>query len=70
MLGDRGEHRHAVCVHDRVGRSDGSTPNAAKRARGFRVPGGAWVPMIAIGLCLLLMMALPLETWVRFLSGC
>jgi len=36
------------------------------RPRGFRVPGGSWVPLISIGFCLVLMMALPLETWVRF----
>ena len=36
------------------------------RPRGFRVPGSPWLPMISIGFCLALMMALPLETWVRF----
>jgi APA family basic amino acid/polyamine antiporter len=36
------------------------------RARGFRVPGSPWLPMISIAFCLLLMLALPLETWVRF----
>jgi basic amino acid/polyamine antiporter, APA family len=36
------------------------------RPRGFRVPGGSWVPLISIAFCLVLMMALPLETWVRF----
>jgi basic amino acid/polyamine antiporter, APA family len=36
------------------------------RPRGFRVPGGSWVPLISISFCLVLMMALPLETWVRF----
>ena len=34
--------------------------------RGFRVPGAPWLPMISIVFCLVLMMALPLETWVRF----
>ena len=37
-----------------------------ERKRGFRVPGCPWLPMISIGFCLLLMLALPLETWVRF----
>ncbi len=37
-----------------------------ERRRGFRVPGSPWLPMISIGFCLVLMMALPLETWVRF----
>jgi APA family basic amino acid/polyamine antiporter len=36
------------------------------RPRGFRVPGGGWLPLVSIGFCLVLMMALPLETWVRF----
>jgi APA family basic amino acid/polyamine antiporter len=36
------------------------------RPRGFRVPGGTWMPLISIFFCLILMMALPLETWVRF----
>jgi APA family basic amino acid/polyamine antiporter len=35
-------------------------------ARGFRVPGGGFLPIISIVFCLVLMMALPLETWVRF----
>jgi APA family basic amino acid/polyamine antiporter len=37
-----------------------------ERPRGFRVPGAPWLPMISIGFCLVLMMALPLETWARF----
>jgi APA family basic amino acid/polyamine antiporter len=36
------------------------------RPRGFRVPGAPWLPMISIAFCMVLMMALPLETWVRF----
>ncbi len=36
------------------------------RPRGFRVPGSPWLPMISVGFCLLLMLALPLETWLRF----
>jgi APA family basic amino acid/polyamine antiporter len=36
------------------------------RPRGFRVPGAPWLPAISILFCLVLMMALPLETWVRF----
>ena len=37
-----------------------------ERPRGFRVPGSPWLPYISIAFCLVLMMALPLETWVRF----
>ena len=37
-----------------------------ERPRGFRVPGSPWLPMVSIAFCLLLMLALPLETWVRF----
>jgi APA family basic amino acid/polyamine antiporter len=37
-----------------------------ERPRGFRVPGGGFLPIISIVFCLVLMMALPLETWVRF----
>ena len=36
------------------------------RPRSFKVPGCPWLPMISIGFCLVLMMALPLESWVRF----
>jgi APA family basic amino acid/polyamine antiporter len=36
------------------------------RPRGFRVPGSPITPAISIVFCLVLMMALPLETWLRF----
>jgi APA family basic amino acid/polyamine antiporter len=36
------------------------------RPRGFRVPGSPWLPALSILCCLVLMLALPLETWVRF----
>ena len=36
------------------------------RKRGFRVPWVPAVPLIAIGACFLLMLGLPLETWIRF----
>jgi APA family basic amino acid/polyamine antiporter len=36
------------------------------RVRGFRVPLVPLVPLLSIFSCLLLMMGLPLETWVRF----
>jgi APA family basic amino acid/polyamine antiporter len=37
-----------------------------QRARGFRVPWAPVLPSISILFCVVLMMALPLETWVRF----
>jgi len=36
------------------------------RPRGFRVPGSPWLPGLSILLCLILMLSLPLQTWVRF----
>jgi APA family basic amino acid/polyamine antiporter len=36
------------------------------RPRGFRVPGSPFLPALSIVSCLVLMMALPLETWLRF----
>jgi APA family basic amino acid/polyamine antiporter len=36
------------------------------RPRSFRVPGSPWMPCLSIVCCLVLMMGLPLETWVRF----
>jgi APA family basic amino acid/polyamine antiporter len=37
-----------------------------ERPRGFRAPWSPYLPMFSIVCCLVLMMALPLETWVRF----
>ena len=37
------------------------------RPRGFKVPLAPFTPLIAILACLGLMVALPLETWIRFL---
>jgi APA family basic amino acid/polyamine antiporter len=37
-----------------------------ERKRSFRVPGVPYVPMISIAACFLLMLGLPLETWIRF----
>ena len=37
-----------------------------ERPRGFRVPGSPYFPLLSIICCLVLMTALPLETWVRF----
>ena len=37
------------------------------RPRGFKVPLAPFTPLIAIWACLGLMLALPLETWIRFL---
>lgn len=40
---------------------------APERARGFRVPLVPWVPLATIAGCLLLMLSLPVETWIRFI---
>jgi len=37
-----------------------------ERPRGFRVPWSPVLPSLSIAACLLLMLGLPLETWVRF----
>jgi APA family basic amino acid/polyamine antiporter len=37
-----------------------------ERPRGFRVPLVPFVPALSIVFCLLLMLGLPLETWIRF----
>jgi APA family basic amino acid/polyamine antiporter len=37
-----------------------------ERPRAFRVPMVPLLPLISIGCCLLLMLGLPLETWIRF----
>jgi len=37
-----------------------------RRPRAFRMPGVPWLPGISVVFCLVLMMSLPLETWVRF----
>ena len=36
------------------------------RPRAFRVPGSPITPLISVACCLLLMLGLPLETWIRF----
>jgi len=36
------------------------------RPRGFRVPWVPFLPMLSILCCLVLMLSLPLETWIRF----
>ena len=36
------------------------------RQRAFRVPGSPVTPLISVACCLLLMLGLPLETWIRF----
>ena len=36
------------------------------RKRSFRVPGCPFFPILSIVFCLVLMMGLPLETWIRF----
>ena len=38
------------------------------RRRGFRVPLVPLLPLISIGFCLVLMLSLPLQTWIRFVG--
>ncbi len=38
------------------------------RTGSFRVPFGPLIPVLSMVTCLILMMALPLETWVRFVG--
>jgi basic amino acid/polyamine antiporter, APA family len=37
-----------------------------ERPRGFKVPLVPWLPALSIVCCIVLMMGLPLETWIRF----
>ena len=39
---------------------------APDRPRGFRVPLAPWLPLLSIASCLVLMLSLPLQTWIRF----
>ena len=39
-----------------------------ERPRGFRVPWAPWVPGLSILFCLILMLSLPLQTWLRFVG--
>jgi APA family basic amino acid/polyamine antiporter len=39
-----------------------------ERVRGFRVPLVPFLPMLSILCCLILMLSLPLQTWLRFFS--
>jgi basic amino acid/polyamine antiporter, APA family len=36
------------------------------RHRAFRVPGAPFTPLISVACCAVLMLSLPLETWIRF----
>src|SRR5205823_11901675 len=36
------------------------------RARPFRVPMSPWFPILGLVSCLILMLSLPIETWIRF----
>jgi basic amino acid/polyamine antiporter, APA family len=38
------------------------------RPRGFRVPGSPFLPLFSVACCLVLMLGLPLQTWLRFFS--
>jgi basic amino acid/polyamine antiporter, APA family len=60
------EHRNAVRVYSGVGRRDRAAQEAARAPRGFRVPWVPLLPGISIFCCMVLMLSLPLETWLRF----
>lgn len=36
------------------------------RPRAFKTPWVPWVPLVGIGMCLYLMLGLPMVTWIRF----
>jgi APA family basic amino acid/polyamine antiporter len=36
------------------------------RARGFRIPGSPWTPLLSLAMCFVLMASLTVENWVRF----
>jgi APA family basic amino acid/polyamine antiporter len=61
------EHRNAVRLHSGFGRRDRAAQEAARaQARLSRAVGPA-AAGISIFCCLVLMLSLPLETWLRFL---
>ena len=37
-----------------------------ERVRGYRVPWVPFLPIVSIVMCFILMLGLPLETWIRF----
>ena len=37
-----------------------------ERPRGFRVPWVPWIPLVSLLSCIMLMVSLPVETWLRF----
>ena len=39
-----------------------------ERPRGFRMLGVPWLPAISVACCLVLMLSLPRQTWVRFFA--
>ena len=62
-----GQHRHAVRLHHRLGRRDRAAPQASRTGRAASVfPVRPWLPCVSIVCCLVLMLGLPLETWLRF----
>src|SRR6185295_14587178 len=38
----------------------------ANRPRPFRVPMSPWFPILGVIFCFVLMLSLPIETWIRF----
>ena len=54
-------------VRDRCGRSSGLRKRQPERPRGFRVLWPPAVPILSMLCCFVLMLSLPLETWIRFI---
>ena len=60
------EHRHAVRVHRCLGGSAGAPEDPAGAAPQLPRALVPLLPILSIVFCLVLMLALPLETWLRF----
>ena len=62
------EYRDAVRVRAGIGGRDRVAEEQPERKRSFRVPFVPLFPLISIACCLVLMLGLPLLTWLRFFS--
>ena len=60
-----GQHRHAVRLPAGLRRGHPPAPQCAPDQAPFRTPAVPWVPLFGIAFSLLLMLGLPLDTWLR-----